>query len=137
MTKKQKKVLYRIVVSGILYAVLLVLFHTGLVKPEELFENERYGRVLELCLYVIVYAVIGGDIVKKAVVNIGHGQVFEFSHVCRHIRGIWHRRVLGSGGGYAVLSGRRTVSELCGEPLQTVDYGTYGHLPGICECRSR
>ena len=77
MTKKQKKVLYRIVVSGILYAVLLVLFHTGLVKPEELFENERYGRVLELCLYVIVYAVIGGDIVKKAVVNIGHGQVFD------------------------------------------------------------
>lgn len=77
MTNKQKKVLYRIVASGVMYTVLLVLFHTGLVKPEGLFEKEWYGRVLELCLYVVVYAVIGGDIVKKAVVNIGHGQVFD------------------------------------------------------------
>lgn len=77
MTKKQKNVLYRIIVSGVLYAVLLILFHTGLISPETLFEEDIYGKCLELCLYVIVYVVIGGDIVKKAAVNIGHGQVFD------------------------------------------------------------
>lgn len=77
MTKKQKNVLYRIIVSGVLYAVLLILFHTGLISPETLFEEGIYGKCLELCLYVIVYVIIGGDIVKKAAVNIGHGQVFD------------------------------------------------------------
>lgn len=77
MTKKQKNVLYRIIVSGVLYAVLLILFHTGLISPETLFEEDIYGKCLELCLYVIVYVIIGGDIVKKAAVNIGHGQVFD------------------------------------------------------------
>lgn len=70
MTEKQKRTLYRIIVSAVLYGVLLVLFHTGMI-------GGTGGRWFECFLYLIPYIIIGGDIVKKAVVNIGHGQVFD------------------------------------------------------------
>ena len=62
MTKKQKKVLYRIIIS----AVLLVILHFVPV--------EGYARFL---LYLIPYAVIGYDILKKAVLGVLHGEVFD------------------------------------------------------------
>lgn len=77
MTRKQKNVLYRILISGVIYGVFLVLFHAGVVDTAALFGEETYGRIFEFCLYLIPYLIIGGDIVKKALVNIGHGQVFD------------------------------------------------------------
>lgn len=77
MTKKQKNVLYRILVSAVLYGVLLVLFHTGMIDLESVTGQAAYARIVEFVLYLIPYIVIGGDIVKKAVINIGHGQVFD------------------------------------------------------------
>ena len=62
MTKKQKKVLYRIIIS----AVLLVILHFVPV--------EGYARFL---LYLIPYAVIGYDILRKAVLGVLHGEVFD------------------------------------------------------------
>ena len=77
MTEKQKHMLARIVVAAAIFAVLFMLFHTGLVDEEELFGQMTYGRWIEFLIYLVPYVVIGGDIVKKAVVNIGHGQVFD------------------------------------------------------------
>ena len=62
MTKKQKKVLIRIIVA----AILLVILH---FVPLE-------GLWLGL-LYLIPYAVIGYDILRKAVLGILHGEVFD------------------------------------------------------------
>lgn len=77
MTRKQKNVLYRILISGVIYGVFLVLFHAGVIDTAALFGGERYGKIFEFCLYLIPYLIIGGDIIKKALVNIGHGQVFD------------------------------------------------------------
>lgn len=77
MTEKQKHMLARIIVAAAIFAVLFTLFHTGLVDEEELFGQMAYGRWIEFLIYLVPYVVIGGDIVKKAVVNIGHGQVFD------------------------------------------------------------
>lgn len=68
MTKKQKNALCRILVAGGIFIVLFILFHAGIIDTEAMFE---------FLLYLIPYIIIGGDIVKKAVVNIGHGQVFD------------------------------------------------------------
>ena len=62
MTKKQKKVLVRIIVA----AVLLIILH---FVPLE-------GIWLGL-LYLIPYAVIGYDILRKAILGIMHGEVFD------------------------------------------------------------
>ena len=63
MTKKQKKVLIRIMIS----AVLVVIF--GLLPIED-----RYVR---LALFLIPYLIIGYDILRKAVLGIVNGQVFD------------------------------------------------------------
>ena len=62
MTKKQKKVLIRIVVA----AVLMVILH--FVPIEGVWKG---------LLYLIPYAVIGYDILRKAVLGIMHGEVFD------------------------------------------------------------
>ena len=62
MTKKQKKTLYRILVT----AVLLILWHfVPLQNPWRLF------------LYLIPYGIIGWDVLRKAVLGIKNGQVFD------------------------------------------------------------
>lgn len=63
MTKKQKKVLIRIIVS----AVLLLVFK---LLPIE-------NRYVELILFLIPYLIIGYDILRKAVLGIFHGKVFD------------------------------------------------------------
>ncbi|MFG6342280.1 MAG: cadmium-translocating P-type ATPase [Lachnospiraceae bacterium] len=63
MTKKQKKVLVRIVIS----AVLVVVF--GLLPVEDGY--------LRLVLFLVPYLIIGYDILRKAVLGIFNGQVFD------------------------------------------------------------
>ncbi|MDE7132271.1 MAG: cadmium-translocating P-type ATPase [Lachnospiraceae bacterium] len=63
MTKKQKKVLIRIIIS----AVLVVGFN---FIPVE-------NPYIKLALFMIPYLIIGYDILKKAVMGIIHGQVFD------------------------------------------------------------
>lgn len=77
MTKKQKNVLYRIIFSTVIFVPFFLLFHAGLLDADKIFENHNYAVLFEFCLYLIPYVIIGGDVVKKAVVNIGHGQVFD------------------------------------------------------------
>lgn len=77
MTKKQKNTLYRILISGGIFILFLILFNAGIIDAEVIFKEAVYAKGFEFCLYLVPYVIIGGDIIKKAVVNIGHGQVFD------------------------------------------------------------
>lgn len=68
MTKKQKKMLLRIVVSFVLLAALMFSEHVGIL-PEHIW--------IELVLFAVPYLIIGYDIILKAARNIRHGQVFD------------------------------------------------------------
>lgn len=61
MTKKQKKMLYRILASAVLYAAAIPVSEvTGLAV-----------------LYLIPYLLIGYDVLRKAVLGVIHGEVFD------------------------------------------------------------
>ncbi len=62
MTKKQKHLLARIIVAAVLFAAGGLLHLEGWA---------------ELGVYLVCYAVIGWDIVWKAITNILHGQMFD------------------------------------------------------------
>lgn len=62
MTRKQKKVLIRIILSAVLMAVLHFVPAKGWIS---------------LLLYLIPYFIIGYDILRKAVLGIVHGEVFD------------------------------------------------------------
>ena len=71
MTKKQKKVLTRIIITAVMFAGLFTCEHMGLLEQ---FQEPWYILFL---VYLIPYLVIGYDIIKKAAINISHGQVFD------------------------------------------------------------
>ena len=62
MTKKQKRVLIRIIIA----AVLMVALHFVEVSG-----------ILKFALYLVPYIVIGYDILRKAALGIVHGEVFD------------------------------------------------------------
>lgn len=70
MTKKQKNMLTRIMVTAVLYAALVAADHMKMIPA--VFEGWKL-----LFLYLIPYFVIGWDILYKAVRNIKNGQVFD------------------------------------------------------------
>ena len=62
MSKKQKRMLIRVIVSAVLFAVCMLLPLTGWVR---------------LLVFLAPYGVIGWDVLWRAVRNIAHGQVFD------------------------------------------------------------
>lgn len=70
MTKKQKKMLARIIITFIIFAGLLVCEHTNQM------ENIEYWWI-QFIIFLIPYLLIGYDIIFKAFRNISHGQVFD------------------------------------------------------------
>lgn len=78
MTKKQKKVLIRIIVSAVLLAAMAVTFtvldKSGMVNLEN---PSVMWRCIEIVAYLIPYLIIGYDILKKAFLGIIHGEVFD------------------------------------------------------------
>lgn len=78
MTKKQKKVLRRIIISAVLLVAMAVTFtvleKTGTVDLEN---PSIMWRCIEIVAYLIPYLVIGYDILKKAFLGIIHGEVFD------------------------------------------------------------
>ena len=83
MTRKQKKVLVRIIVAAALLIVVSLLpdipvpVHIPLLT-EAVEGAPNYGyALLKWPLYLIPYFVVGWDILWKAIRNIGHGQVFD------------------------------------------------------------
>ena len=62
MSKKQRKMLTRIIIAAIMLIALHFIPVTGLLR---------------LALYLVVYIIIGYDILKKAFLGIMHGEVFD------------------------------------------------------------
>lgn len=71
MNKKQKAVLVRIIITSILMVALHFL------PLEGFFPDENNRRLAEAGLYIIPYLVIGYDILRKAILGIFHGEVFD------------------------------------------------------------
>lgn len=69
MTKKQKKLLNRIIIAAI-------LFVAGMIIPYILPESQTITYI-EFALFLASYAIIGWDIIWKALCNIRQGQVFD------------------------------------------------------------
>ena len=66
MTKKQKKMLIRIILSGVLLVALMIIDHIV-----------ELNKWVALVLYMIPYGIIGYDILRKAVLGILHHEVFD------------------------------------------------------------
>lgn len=69
MNKKQRKLLNRIIIAAI-------LFVAGMISPYILPENQTTDYV-EFAVFLASYAIIGWDIIWKAICNIRQGQVFD------------------------------------------------------------
>lgn len=76
MTRKQKKMLIRIIVSGAILAGLQFLPNEALsFLDDKLFPYA--GRIAEFALYFVDYLIIGHDILRKAAKGIVNGRVFD------------------------------------------------------------
>lgn len=69
MNKKQRKLLNRIIIAAI-------LFVAGMISPYILPENQTTDYV-EFAVFLASYAIIGWDIIWKAICNIRQGQIFD------------------------------------------------------------
>ncbi len=63
---KNKKLLLRIIIAAVLYAVALALHFTL-----------ELNQWVELALFAVVYLIVGYDVLWRAVTNICHGNVFD------------------------------------------------------------
>ncbi len=117
---KNKSALLRIIVSAVLFIALLVLEHVFDINNYALF-----------AMYLVVYLIIGYDVLARAAVNIAHGQVFDENFLmCIATVGVFVLALCGSGDyseavvvmilyqtgelfqRYAVGKSRKNVSEL-------------------------
>ena len=69
MTKKQQKMLWRILIALVIFAVLMVCEHTGRFQGKSPW--------LLFVFYLVPYLTVGYDIIYKAIRNISHGQIFD------------------------------------------------------------
>ena len=69
MTKKQKKTRNRILIVLALFIILLIADKTGLL--------DNIPEIIIFFVYLIPYIIIGYDVIRKAFMNISHGQVFD------------------------------------------------------------
>ena len=67
MTRKQKRNLKRIIISAVLLVAAWIV--DALAKPERWY--------VLLALYLVPYLIIGYDVLRKAALNIIHGQLFD------------------------------------------------------------
>ena len=111
MSKKQKKMLARIIISFILFLAVVFI-------PI----NNKY---LQLVAALIPFIIIGYDILLKSARNILHGQIFDenFLMSIATIGSFVLGYCNGTGDydeGTAVLSDRRIFSELCCRQFQKI-----------------
>jgi Cd2+/Zn2+-exporting ATPase len=84
MTRKQKKMLKKIIISLILFLIVLFTniilencfssFEYGLAS---IIPSKTYGFILPFVLYFTIYIYIGFNVLKKSFINIIHGQIFD------------------------------------------------------------
>ena len=70
MNQKQKKILYRIIVVGILFVGLFIAEHTGVL-------DTVLHPSIAFAICFIPYLIIGYDVILKAFRNIRNGQIFD------------------------------------------------------------
>ncbi|MCR5421057.1 MAG: cadmium-translocating P-type ATPase [Lachnospiraceae bacterium] len=69
MTKKQRKMLIRIIMTAVIFFPLLMLDNLGFMAGFPIF--------LRIIVFLIPYGIIGYDVIRRACINIRHGQVFD------------------------------------------------------------
>lgn len=69
MSKKQRWMLWRIILCFALFSGIMICEHMGV--------GGTYNRSILFAIYLIPYLIVGYDIVYKAARNIAHGQVFD------------------------------------------------------------
>ncbi len=74
MSRKEKKKLIRILIALGLFIILFII--DKVIHLDSVFNN-NYGWLFPFALYLIVYFIIGYDVLWKAIRNILHGQVFD------------------------------------------------------------
>ncbi|MBR5646636.1 MAG: cadmium-translocating P-type ATPase [Treponema sp.] len=75
MTKKQKKNLFRIIISALLLVIVNILSHFLVIKGIPF--SKLFHSIPVTVLYLIIYIIIGGDILRKAFRGILNGRVFD------------------------------------------------------------
>ena len=74
MSKKQKKMLLRIIIAAVVWVAGFVLEHVLDIDSAGRFSVHGF---IHLGIFVAAYFIIGWDILWKAIRNIAHGQVFD------------------------------------------------------------
>lgn len=69
MTKKQKKVRNRIIITLVIFVALLITEWVGVL--------DLVPWYVRLCIFLVPYLIIGYDVIRKAAINITHGQIFD------------------------------------------------------------
>ena len=69
LSKKQRKMLLRIVIAAVLFVPLLVLELTGV--------SEEWAWYIALPVHLVPYLIVGYDVLRKAARNICHGRIFD------------------------------------------------------------
>lgn len=75
MSRKNKKRLIRIIIATVLFIPLFVA--DKVINLGGVIDNPSVAWLLPFSLYLVIYLIIGYDILQKAVKNISHGQVFD------------------------------------------------------------
>lgn len=70
MDGKQKKQLKWICLTGTIYALILIILHTGSGKTFNVFP-------VNFLLFLIPYLMVGWKVIRKSLINIRHGQIFD------------------------------------------------------------
>ena len=70
MDEKQKKQLRWICLTGALYALILIILHIGPGASLNVFP-------VNFLLFLIPYCMVGWKVIRKSIINISHGQVFD------------------------------------------------------------
>ena len=73
MSKKEKNKIIRIVIAGIMLAILMILEHMNIIP----FMGIGNYNILELCLYMVPFLLTGFGVITSAISNISRGQVFD------------------------------------------------------------
>lgn len=79
MSRKEKKLLWRILAAGIIFILALPIHYNSIavnLLKTNLF-NEPFIKILEFPVFLIAYLIVGWDIVWKAIRNITKGQIFD------------------------------------------------------------
>ncbi|MDL2229600.1 HAD-IC family P-type ATPase, partial [Treponema sp. OttesenSCG-928-L16] len=79
LSKREKKFLYRILTAGILFIMALPLHYRD--RMQNFFRHDLFSApcfwLIELGVFLIIYFIIGYDVIGRALRNISRGQVFD------------------------------------------------------------